>query len=77
MQKIQGSDYLYRRGNRYVVRMQVPLALQSTVGRRELKKSLGADFGAARNDIHRVIADFQDHSRERDHRQARRYRCLP
>ena len=60
MQKIQGFDYLYRRGNRYLVRMQVPLALQLAVGRSELKKSLGADFGAARKDIHRVIADFQD-----------------
>ena len=60
MQKIQGFDYLYQRGSRYVVRMQVPLPLQGAVGRRELKKSLGADFGVARKEIHRVIADFQD-----------------
>lgn len=58
MQKVEGADYLYRNGNRFLVRMQVPSSLRQVVGKRELKRALGADLATARRESHSVIAAF-------------------
>ncbi len=59
MRKVEGYDYLYQRGSKYLVRMQVPEPLRALLGKGELKKSLGGDLSEAVRNRHKVIADFQ------------------
>lgn len=56
--RVEGHDYLYQRGRRYVVRVQVPRELRLVVGRGELKKSLGGDFFRAKREYHATVAEF-------------------
>ncbi|WP_448140590.1 tyrosine-type recombinase/integrase [Sphingopyxis fribergensis] len=56
--RVEGHDYLYQRGRRYVVRVQVPRELRLAVGRGELKKSLGGDFLRAKREYHATVAEF-------------------
>ena len=58
MRKIDGVEYLYQRGSTYVVRVQVPSEVQATLGRTELKKSLGGDFNVAKRKAHSWKAQF-------------------
>jgi molybdopterin converting factor small subunit len=59
MQKVQGSDFLYARGAGYCVRVQVPAALRSIIGKQELKAAVGGgDLASARKESHGVIAGF-------------------
>ncbi|MFA6220395.1 MAG: site-specific integrase [Erythrobacter sp.] len=57
--RVEGFDYLYQRGGSFEVRVQVPRALRPTVGKGELKKSLGGDFAKVRRAYHRTVADLQ------------------
>ncbi|WP_421854397.1 DUF6538 domain-containing protein [Novosphingobium sp.] len=56
--RVEGYDYLYQRGHSYEVRLQVPRPLRPTVGKGELKKSLGGDFAKVRRVYHRTVADL-------------------
>lgn len=53
---IGGREYLDRRGDRYAVRVQVPLDVRHIIGRTELKKSLGKSFDKIA--YHRHVDDF-------------------
>jgi len=57
--RIEGFAYLYQRGSSFEVRVQVPRPLRATVGKGELKKSLGGDFSAAKRAYHRTVTDLQ------------------
>lgn len=57
--RVEGFDFLYIRGRSYEVRVQVPRPLRTSVGKWELKKSLGGDFSKARRLYHRTVADLQ------------------
>lgn len=57
--RVEGFDYLYQRGGSFEVRLQVPRPLRQAVGKGELKKSLGGDFGWVRREYHRTVADLQ------------------
>jgi integrase len=57
--RVEGFDYLYQRGGSFEVRLQVPRPLRDAVGKGELKKSLGGDFGNVRREYHRTVADLQ------------------
>lgn len=56
--RADGCEYLYQRGRRYVVRVQVPRALRKIVGSGELKKSLGGDLLLAKRAYHAKVAEF-------------------
>ncbi len=58
MKTSTGIDYLYCRNGRYTVRVQVPKDVQSRLGWTEFKRSLGANFAAAKRQCHSVIANF-------------------
>lgn len=55
---IPGCDYLYERGRRYTVRVQVPRELKTVIGKGEFKKSLGGDLSLAKRKYHTVVAQF-------------------
>ena len=54
--RVPGCDYLYERGRRYVVRVQVPRELKIALGKGEFKKSLGGDLALAKRKYHNVVA---------------------
>lgn len=58
MQRVAGTNYLYRRGDRYVVRVQVPADVRAALGQSEFKRSLGADLSIARRKSHALIDEF-------------------
>lgn len=53
---VGGREYLDRRGDRYAVRVQVPLDVRHIIGRTELKKSLGKSFD--KRAYHQHVDDF-------------------
>lgn len=55
---VPGFEYLYNRGGRFTVRVQVPSDLRGVLGKGEFKKSLGGDFSVAKRKYHAVVADF-------------------
>lgn len=54
--RVPGCDYLYERGRRFVVRVQVPRELKLALGKGEFKKSLGGDLALAKRKYHNVVA---------------------
>jgi hypothetical protein len=48
MRKVEGTQYLYQRAGSYLVRVQVPSALQPKIGKRELKKALSGSLRDAK-----------------------------
>ena len=56
--RLEGHDYLYQRGRRYVVRVQVPHGLRPVIGQGEFKRSLGGDLLIAKRKYHAVVAEF-------------------
>ena len=56
--RLEGHDYLYQRGRRYVVRVQVPHGLRPMIGQGEFKRSLGGDLLIAKRKYHAVVAEF-------------------
>jgi integrase len=58
--RVEGYKYLYERGPKFEVRVQVPRPLRVAVGKGELKKSLGGDFAQVRRKYPTVLAGFFD-----------------
>ncbi|HWK63705.1 MAG TPA: DUF6538 domain-containing protein [Rhizobiaceae bacterium] len=58
--RVAGFKYLYQRGTSFEVRVQVPRTLRPSVGKGELKKSLGGDFVAVQRRYPTVLAGFLD-----------------
>lgn len=54
--RVPGCNYLYERGRRYIVRVQVPRELKVALGKGEFKKSLGGDLALAKRKYHNVVA---------------------
>lgn len=54
--RVPDCEYLYERGRRYIVRVQVPRELKRALGKGELKKSLGGDLALAKRKYHNVVA---------------------
>lgn len=54
--RVPGCNYLYERGRRYIVRVQVPRELRDALGKGEFKKSLGGDLALAKRKYHNVVA---------------------
>lgn len=54
--RVPGCNYLYERGRRYIVRVQVPRELKDALGKSEFKKSLGGDLALAKRKYHNVVA---------------------
>jgi hypothetical protein len=48
MRKVEGTQYLYQRAGSFIVRVQVPTALQPQIGKREFKKALNGSLRDAR-----------------------------
>jgi hypothetical protein len=60
LERVEGVNYLYMRSNgTFVVRVQVPADLRSSVGQTEFKKSVGKDAALAKRNCHAVIAELQ------------------
>ncbi|KGB55030.1 Phage integrase [Sphingopyxis sp. LC81] len=58
--RVPGYDYLYEVGRSLVVRVQVPSAVRSVLGKGELKKSFGRDHATAKSEYYRTVAVFKD-----------------
>ncbi len=56
--RVPGCDYLYERGGRFTVRVQVPRELKAALGKGEFKKSLGGDLTLAKRNYHTVVAGY-------------------
>lgn len=56
--RVPGCDFLYERGRRFTVRVQVPRELKAALGKGEFKKSLGGDLALAKRKYHSVVAGF-------------------
>jgi integrase len=59
MRKVADFDYLYLRGDSYVVRVQVPQSARKRLGVSELKKALGGDLAEVRRRYHQTVGDFR------------------
>lgn len=56
--RVPGYDYLYERGRRFTVRVQVPRHLKTVLGKGEFKKSVGGDLADVKRRYHNVVAAF-------------------
>ncbi len=57
--RVEGFPHLYQVGRSYVVRVQVPIPLRPAVGKGELKRSLGGDYGAMKRKYHGTVSQLQ------------------
>ncbi len=56
--RVPDCEYLFDRGGRHTVRVQVPRHLKAALGKGEFKKSLGGDLALAKRKYHSVVAAF-------------------
>ena len=56
--RIPGCDFLYERGRRFTVRVQVPRDVRAALGQGEFKTSLDGDLALAKRKYHSVVAGF-------------------
>lgn len=55
---IPGCAYLYQRGGRYIVRVQIPREIRAVLGKSEFKKSVGGDLALAKRQSHGLVSRF-------------------
>lgn len=55
---VAGCAYLYQRGGRYIVRVQIPQELRAVLGKSEFKKSVGGDLALAKRRYHSLVSQF-------------------